>query len=96
MTAAMYHLSKDTEGSLGERVELFLICRQTQPHVDSDLNWHLSPLGVHRILSEQKSNSFQSKRKVAYWHTLHCLNTFKKMVCVLPQCGPQACSLNVE
>lgn len=47
----IYQLSKHTEGSLGEGVELLFMCRQTQPHVDSNLNWHLQALVlVHGVL----------------------------------------------
>lgn len=47
----MYQLSKHTEGSLREGVELLLICRQTHPHVDSNLNRHLQAFVlVHGVL----------------------------------------------
>lgn len=50
----IYQLSEHAEGSLREGVELLLVCRQTQPHVDSNLNRHLQALGlVHRVLSKQ-------------------------------------------
>lgn len=48
----IYHLSKHAEGSLREGVELLFMCRQTQPHVDSNLDRHLQALGlVHGVLT---------------------------------------------
>ncbi len=47
----IYQLSKHAEGSLRKGVELLLMCRQTQPHVDSNLNRHLQAFGlVHGVL----------------------------------------------
>lgn len=50
----VYQLSEHTESSLSEGVELLLVCRQTKPHIDSNLNRYLQALGiVHRVLSKQ-------------------------------------------
>lgn len=57
-----YQLSKHTEVSLRERVELFLVRRQSEPHVDSNLNWHLQAvLLVHGVLREV--NKSHTKKK---------------------------------
>lgn len=51
----IYQLSKHAEGPLSKGVELLLMRRQTQPHVDSNLNWHIQALTlVHRVLSKQQ------------------------------------------
>lgn len=63
----IYQLSEHAEGSLREGVELLLVCRQTQPHVDSSLNGHLQALGlVQRVLSKQKNK----RKRVIEQHLL--------------------------
>lgn len=55
----VYQLSEHTESSLSEGVELLLVCRQTKPHIDSNLNRHLLALGtVHRVLRKQKQTKY--------------------------------------
>lgn len=54
----IYQLSKHAEGSLRVRVELLLMCRQTQPHVDSNLNRHLQALVlIHGVLRGTTTNN---------------------------------------
>lgn len=63
----IYQLSKHAEGPLREGVELLLMCRQTQPHVDSNLNWHLQALSlVHGVLSkqQQQKKNYSTNSKV--------------------------------
>lgn len=57
----IYHLSKHAEGSLREGVELLFVCRQTQPHVDSNLDRHLQALGlVHGVLMRTGEKNYSS------------------------------------
>ena len=52
---AGYHFCEHAEGSLGEAVELLLMGRQTQPHVDPQLHRDLHALVlVHWILGGGK------------------------------------------
>lgn len=53
--SSTYQLSKHIEVSLREGVELFLMCRKTQPHVESNLNRHLQALVfIHGVLRGRK------------------------------------------
>ena len=62
-----YHLSKDTESALWERVELLLLWGQAQPHVDPDLHRNLEPLVlVHGVLGYRKAQDTHMSHTFQY------------------------------
>lgn len=70
----LYHLSKHAEGSLREGVELLLMCRQTQPHVDPNLNRHLQALSlVHGVLRGKEKNKIPPWVLISEKQSLHYL-----------------------